>query len=383
MKYSSRLLRGMLIAGVLVFMSSCNLFKISLASETEPLTKQELNTRLAVRSFYSQFAQAVIQTSDSILVHSENHQVAINALLWKINSTSAASKAAYQTIPEASLIDVWALTYQMDDLMRSAYADSLFGEHKEWAQKASGYLKKSADQMARSLSKKDRYEKLSAFVRQYSRNHKLNDLQFVRGNVLPELTSYLGIPDSAYVSSIGSASEVMNDLTERISIVNEQIQNQIEWQKQLFTVKWDNDSLSDQIFARTDSLSLMMNRLVILARESPEMLGTIAVRLREELGPMLMDLGTQMNMSILQLSRQREELQRFIDEQRALVAQEINQTSDKIIAAAADSVVKIIRNLILYFILLILVLFGVPFGLGYSFGRMRLRRKQSEIKKQN
>ncbi|MCY1722564.1 hypothetical protein OU798_19600 [Prolixibacteraceae bacterium Z1-6] len=63
-------------------------------------------------------------------------------------------------------------------------------------------------------------------------------------------------------------------------------------------------------------------------------------------------------------------------QQRELIAEEIERVGNSMIETTMDKVVSLIRQTIIYFVLLVVVLFGVPFVLGFSFGRMRLGRKK-------
>ncbi len=369
--------RAVFIIMAALTLASCSLFRVTLSTNDEPMPRQDLNTRLAVRSFYSEFAKVIAQTTDSIIKNSPDAQIAANAIILKMNSSMQLAKAAYQTIPEAALVDVWTFIYQLDDFLSGKGGQQLFGEYQPWLTHSCSYLKKRIEKTSTNLRGKNKQQELKAFVIKYAEENPFNDLKLTRGDILPGLIAHLGLTDSTYVKSTGSMAEVMTDVSERIGIISEQLSNQIEWQKQLFSVKWENDSLPQQMMARTDSITLLVNRIVTWANNTPEMASEISVRLREELSPMLLELGAQLHLSVIQLSQQRDELQLFLDQQRALITESLDQTSKDLLKSATDSVVKIVRSLILYFILLILVLFGLPFGLGYAFGRMR-SKKQSK-----
>ena len=373
----SMLRRVVFIMMAALTLASCSLFRVTLSTNDEPMPRQDLNTRLAVRSFYTEFAKVMAQTTDSIVKNSPNAQIAANAIILKMNSSMQLAKAAYQTIPEAALVDVWIFIYQLDGFLSSQEGQKLFGEYQPWLTHTCSYLKKRIEKTSTNLRGREKQKELKAYVIQYTEENPFNDLKLTRGDILPGLIAHLGLTDSTYVKSTGSMAEVMTDVSERIGIISEQLSNQIEWQKQLFNVKWQNDSLPQQMMARTDSITLLVNRIVTWANNTPEMAGEISVRLREELSPMLLELGAQLNLSVMQLSQQREELQLFLDQQRAHITESLDKTSQELLKTATDSVVQIVRSLILYFILLILVLFGLPFGLGYAFGRMR-SKKQSK-----
>ncbi|TAJ10229.1 hypothetical protein DMA11_19325 [Marinilabiliaceae bacterium JC017] len=374
MKY----LPNLFILCTTILITGCSLLKFQIETDVEPLPQKELNTRLAVRSFYNDFVNTVMTASDSIVKTSPDTDHQINAIRWKINSTAACSRAAFQSIPEASLVDTWVLCLQMEQLLQTDSMNRLLGEYTPVALRATQTLSQSIDKLAKNLNKQDHYKELIAFTQQYARKHPLTGLKFSRKSLVADLTEFLEIPDTAYVTTIGSGAEVMNDLTERIGIYNDQIKYQLEWQKDLLTIKWDRDSIDERFLARADSLSLMLDRLANVAEESPEILGSIAVRLRQELSPMIYDLNHQLSNSIGQISREREELQKYLDTQRAIITEDINQTGQQMIETATENLIKLIRKIIVYVILLIVVLFGIPFGLGFALGRIQLKKRSKE-----
>ncbi|MFV0378912.1 MAG: hypothetical protein ACK5JD_16600 [Mangrovibacterium sp.] len=121
----------------------------------------------------------------------------------------------------------------------------------------------------------------------------------------------------------------------------------------------------------------MLDKLAIIASESPEMMGIIAVRMREELSPLVNSMNETLLVSLQILAEQRDSLQVYVDGQREKLSREAGEIGNKMIVTATNSLVTLIRKVIVYLIVLVLVLFGVPFALGYSFGRMRSTRKKT------
>jgi len=364
---------------ILFSVSSCSLLNIAIESDVVPLPKRELNTRMAVRSFYHDFSGKVILAADSIYQVSEDVEIKGRALKWKMSATGAAASAAYQTVPQVSLVDTWLLCLQMEDYFNSSYGDTIFHTNTHLASEVSAELSKEISSVAKSLYGKE-FKDLESFVNKYAKEHAVHEMFFPRENIMPSLAEYLEIPDTSYVETVGSAAEVMNDFTDRLSGYNTQIGNQLNWQKDLFTLKWENDSLSEKYLEKADSLSATINRLAIIAQESPEMLGIVAERMREELTPLIYQMNNGMETSIMQLSQERDSLQKFIHEQRAILVEDMNATGANLIKETTENVGKMIRSVSWVLIILVLVLagvmFGIPFFAGYLLAKARFKKKE-------
>ena len=167
--------------------------------------------------------------------------------------------------------------------------------------------------------------------------------------------------------------------TDRISVYNDQIKSQLSWEKELVLITFQDDSIAQPYLARIDSLSQMLNRLAIVAQESPEMMGVIAVRLREELSPIVSDLNSGMRSSIEELSNERAQLQEYLNTQRVLLRDDMTQSGKELIQETTDNLIRFIRQIswliIIVVIVLVAIIFGLPFMLGYLLAKARFKNK--------
>ncbi|MBS2211255.1 hypothetical protein KEM09_07580 [Carboxylicivirga mesophila] len=374
-----------IIASLLLItvLSSCSLLKFQPQFGTEALSKQDLNTRMAVRSYYKSFTGQVIQAADSIVASTEEPSIKAEAIKWKGAATSACARTAFQSDAEIALVDTWLLAKQMDAYLQ-ARGTVHFGELSPIAEACANELVSEIQQMAKRSNDKKHYEELLSFVEAYPLTSELYEWQFSKFDTRPLLIEHLQIPDSLYTSTIGTGAEVMNDFTDRMSVYNEQIQSQLAWEKDLILLTLENDSLAEPYLARIDSLSQMLNRLAIVAQESPEMMGIIAVRMREELTPVLHDFNTGMRTSIYELSQERQHLQKYLDEQRVLLRDDIQQSGKVLIKETTDNLIRFIRRIsrliVFVVIVLVTVIFGLPFTLGYLLAKARFKSRQSTKK---
>ncbi|RKD86310.1 hypothetical protein [Mangrovibacterium diazotrophicum] len=366
------------IVALLLLVSSCSLMKFSIETPSEPLSSRQLTTRVMVRNFVEGASDQIVKAADSIIAMADTEPFyQINAIRWKLNAGTAYTRAGYQTVPESSLSDVWVLTLQWQRLMESR-GDSLLGDYSDLAKETTDELASDIDQLAKKIHSGADYRKLKDFVEGYSAEHPMLAFSPQSPKTLRSLLEYFELPDSLYTSTVGTQAEVMSDFSDRMGRYQTQFNNSVEWEKDKLLIQWEEGNFDEELLARADSLSLMLSNLATIAKESPEMMGIIAVRIREELSPLVYSMNATLDSSLVKLDQQRAELQVYFDVQRAILAKEAEQMGNSMIETATDGLVKIIRKVIVYVILLILVMFGVPFALGYSFGRMRLRQKKNK-----
>ncbi|WP_439183749.1 hypothetical protein [Carboxylicivirga taeanensis] len=374
-----------LISLLIVSFSSCSLIKFQPKFGTDSLPKQELNTRLAVRSYYKTFSGEVIQAADSIANLSNDPDVKAQAIRWKGAATAACTRTAFQTDAEIALLDTWLLARQMEAYLQ-AEGENVFGELAPIAQNCAANLCDEIEYLAERSNDEGHFKQLRTFVEQYPMPTEITDWQFNKIDTRLKLIEHLGIPDSLYTSTIGTGAEVMNDFTERMSVYNEQIQSQLAWEKELLLLTLGNDSLTEPYLARIDSLSLMLNRLAIVAQESPEMMGVIAVRLREELAPVVYDFNSGMHRSITELSKEREHLQKYLNEQRVLLRDDLQSSGKVLIEETTDNLIRFIQNIswliVIVVVILVAVIFGLPFTLGYLLAKARFKSHHSTNKQE-
>nr|WP_321451924.1 hypothetical protein [uncultured Carboxylicivirga sp.] len=359
-------------------LSSCSLLKFNMEGASTPLEVEDLNARMAVRSFYKEFSGQVIQIADSIYHSTDDLELKTKTIYWKSGSTSACSRAAFQTDAELALVETWIVTRQMNHFFENQ-GQEYFDNYTHLATESSEDLLRKIELIAKGTRKKENFAQLKDFVYQYELHPIADDWKMERHDLRPDLIAHMGIPDSLYTKTVGSGAEVMSDLTDRLGIYNEQISSQLEWQKQLLLTNMEDSTLVAPYIARIDSMAATMRSLAIIMQESPEMLGMIAVRMREELSPIAQDFTYGMQNSILQLSKERDELQKYISEQRVLLKADLEESGQVLIKETTDNLIRLIKSISWVIILLVIVLtavfFGLPFTLGFLLGKWRVKRK--------
>jgi len=364
---------------ILLSVSSCSLMKLSFESNEVPLPKNELNTRIAVRAFQNDFSSAIIAISDSIKNNSDDIAIKLNTIRFKKGLVAASAKTAFQSVPELSLVDTWVLCKQLVMVLQTELGMEYLGSQNKLMLETAIDLEFKITNIAKSLLRKERFSELHSFVSNYSIEHPVTSFDFPRTNILSPLSKHLGVADTSYVKTLGSGAEALSDIGDRIAIAKEQLSQQLSWEKERLTLQWEDANPSEEFLKRADSLNLILDKFAILAEDSPELLGAISANIKNELMPLIYELNGGLNTSISKLTDERIQLQLYLEELQKTVITDLNTTGDHLIEKSTSSITQIIKDVawivILGIVILILLIFGIPFMAGFYLAKAKFNKK--------
>lgn len=368
----------LLLIIILIFTSSCSLLKLSIDSNEIPLSKNLLNMRIAVRAFQTDFSSSIIKATDSIMLKSKDVEIKLNIIQFKRAIIAASAKTAYQSTPELSLIDTWILCKQLTAILNTNKAREYLGHNKELIFLTAIELETKISGIAKSFLNAKRFVLLETFALNYAKKTPINTFYFPRTNILTPLSKYLGISDSTYVQTLGTGVQALGDIGDRIAIAKEQISQQVTWEKDRLSLEWENSEISDDFLRRADSLNAILDKFAHLAENSPELMEAITLNIKEELMPLIQELNGGLNTSVDMLSTERIYLQSYLDNFQKKVIEDLNYTGERLIEKSTSSIAKLIKDVawivILALIVIILLIFGIPFMAGYYLAKARFKK---------
>jgi len=398
----SFLLRISLIATLGVFTSACSLLEIKLESGIVPLPQEQLNMRVFSRDYSSTFFSTVEQAADKIAVSEPDRKTSgaggdqvntqdillrSNILMWKINAEQTLQRTIFQVAPIAAMVDTWAYTAQMREFFESGAGKSLFGDEQGIAIEASKSLQSRFETIVKGFLTPSEFEKNSKFIQDYVNNNPLVDLSFSRISAFNDWLKFRNINESNAVTTFGSVPEVMTDVADRMAMITEQLPKILSWKAELYALH--SNINAEEIQQILTSISHTTARFQELIANSPEMMQTLAVDMRNELSPLLQQLSDSADDKLAQLSTERQALELMVKNERFAIENII--TRERIAAAAnlddiAQHTIEVVfaqltdllKSLILYFVLFLLVVFFAPLGLGIWLGKRMTIKKESQ-----
>ncbi|BFN30705.1 hypothetical protein VHTUMSATKI_09000 [Vibrio harveyi] len=331
-------------------------------------------TREYAQQFFAQVEQAADVLQDNYEPNDKINQSYI--LLWKINAEEGLQAAAYQVSPMAALIDTWVFTHQMDQFFSVGAGKDLFTTGE--AQQVSAHLAKEVDKLAQSLLKKDVYSKTKVFVADFVEKYPFADFSMIRTPAYRAWLQANQISEEEAVTTLGTMPEAIGDVSDRLSLVSEQTPKIMTWKAQLLAL---NSSASiEQVNAALNSLKVTSESLKDFIDNNPEYMRNLAQQMAVQLQPLVEDIDQKTEERLVQLSeerqalekmvaRERQEIAQIITNEREKFAQDLDHVSQEVVNLAMDKLIELVKSTIIYFILFILVIFFAPLVLGYALGK--------------
>lgn len=370
----------MLCTALIPCLAGCSLFSLRLPDK--PLPQRELNARMLTREFATTFAVRVEVAADSIAERTADSATQLNTLRWKLGASKASQHAATQMAPMMALLDTWAFAEQMRQFFDTGAGSQLFGEEQSIARATADALAADAQQLARGVSSDAELTRYREFVERYAREHPLADLGFARTSVVDQWVTETN-QHASLVATVGSVSQSMSDVSERMRMFGERAPSQAVWETRLAMV--DAGFGGADLSRALGQADASLDRLSRVAESSPEQLHAAIADLRASMLVVSDRFDESWTLMAGTVQHEREELAANIreqreaavlafDSQRAALAKDAEHVADRAIASGGTQVRALVRELMFYGILLYAVILGLPFVAGYFVGRLRAAR---------
>ncbi|WP_293145249.1 chemotaxis protein [Moritella sp.] len=364
--------------------SGCSLLEIKLESGIVPLPQDQLSMRIFTREYSNTFYAGVESTADAIVLGSNDINLRSQALMWKIYSEQILSQTIFQVSPVAAMIDTWAFIAQMDTFFSQGRGTDFFGAKTMQVAKTSHQLLIDYERRMQGLMSKADFNTNKVFIAEYVVKQPLFDISFVRVSAFNDWLSYRNIRESDAITTFGSVPEVMSDMSDRMSMLAAQTPKILGWKAELFALH--SNINTDKLQQTLQDISDTSAKFQLFMTESPEMMTDLTVDLRRELTPLLLQLDQSAAKNVALLSVERKALENMVIRERialeqmvTLQRQAITVDADALVQRTVEQIfteiTQMIKDLILYFVLFLLVVFFAPLGLGVWLGK-RISLKQ-------
>jgi len=352
------------------FFQQCSL--ITIESRDDPLSTRELNARISTHEYGTELFQLIDATADSIITQSDDGLIQLNALRWKINAVSECQMTIFQAAPTFALIDTWVFTAQMNDFFKDGNGHSLFGQWQQKVIATSQQLESRISEIAQSVTTQRDFNRHQKFVQDYVQSNPFESIAFSRESIKTEFQDFWGIEDSTAVKSVGTLAQVVSDLTSRTTTFTDQIPTQTSWKAEML---FRQSGLStDEIIATMDSLAQLIDQMAFVVENGPVLLDTTMIRMRQEMLPLIRAIDKKWTETLFVFSKERLEITKVLQVERAAIMKDLDVTSQALADRAFDYLKVLIRQILIFAILIILVILGLPFIMGYLVGKY-IRKK--------
>lgn len=355
-----------LIAGF----AGCSL--ISLKSPEKPLSPRDLQARILTREFSSRFIGAVEQTADEIAAGTQDSDIRLNALRWKIAAAAKSQHAAGQMAPMMSLLDTWALSIQMSDYLAGGSGRALFGTQQMLAVTLAADLSQEAQDLVRRLTTPEEFGKDQRFVEDYARAHPFQNLHFARDSIVDSWTRDMGT-GTKLVDTLGTVPEALADAGDRLRMYGDTGPSQLLWQAQLATQETGING--KDLRSALQRLDERITRLYAMVDAAPkQMSGVIRdanQRFDSSWAEVMRDVRDEGATLSGSWSTERQAAVQALDVERAAIAADAARIANQVVSEAGAEVRRLVREALIFVIALAIVILGLPFAAGYLVGRAR------------
>jgi hypothetical protein len=361
---------GILLAGL----PGCSL--ISIKTPEKPLSTRELNARVLTHEYSTHFISSVAQTADQISAASDDNDVRLNALRWKIAAVGASEHAASQMAPMLGLLDTWALAVQMRDFLATGAGQALFGPQQPAAVGLAVNLAQEAEAMARKLSSAEEFTAQQGFITQYATDHPLTGLDFARASVV-DLWAQQSGTQVKLIDTLGTVPEAMAETGDLVRMYGDTVPSQMLWKAQL--AAQESGLTNAEFQTALHELNERIAQLSQMANAAPGRFSDIARETRERFDASWMELVHAINNSGEMLSTsastERQELVKAVDAERTATTADAQRLARELIKEAGEQARRLLLEAVGLVVLAALVLLGLPFAAGYYVGRARGQRR--------
>lgn len=345
---------------------------VTIKSPEKPLPTRDLNARILTHEYAAHFISAVDQTADEMAAETQDSQIRLNTLRWKITAAASSQRAASQIVPMMSLLDTWALSTQMAQFLASEAGRTSFGAEQPRGVTLTADLARDAESMARGLMSKDEFARAQQFVEAYVRDNPMVSLNFARASVIERWVRENGA-ESKLVESLGTVPESLAEARDLVRMYGDNTPEQILWKAQLFAQQ--SGVTGQDVQTALKQFDERMAHLSALADQTPNLLsGTVhdvQRRFETSWSQMLGEFRSQGLSLSGALGTEREAATRSLNEQRQALTADAERISTELIEKAGLEVRRLVREALVLVIVLAVVLLGLPFAAGYLVGRAR------------
>jgi hypothetical protein len=372
-------------------LSGCISF--SLDGPGEPLPPEQLRARIETRQYAADFTERVTRAADVIAAGTEEAGVRANTLRWKIGASTASRRAAYRPEPELALVDTWALAVQMEYFFGEGAGRALFGSQQQTALDAARALAREADALAARRLDPGVLADFRKLVSDYAASEPLSDLSFERAPIAPQWREVVA---RRIAQSVSVAPEALADASDRLDIYGRRIPDELRWRAELAFVesgirpadlshalkRFEEELTKLSALAQTQP-ELAMERLAALQAEMTRVFesfdqrwGQTLAMLQVERAALTKDLEAMRVAMDATIERERNALYAAISAERAALAADVTRIGKELGPLLIAKLGEVATEMLIWMILLVLILVGVPFAAGFLTGRAATRRSQ-------
>ena len=189
--------------------------------------------RVGVNDLVDRFAGRLEQSADRIVKETDTVAIRQRALALKANAIPMVYTAGYRADPLSAAVDVWVLAFQFNEYAGSAAGRTAFGPQQRLLQETAREQLADVDTVMRTIAiRPEHFDRARPQVEQWAAAHPLEQALAGRQSGASLLTSLRSADQDVFVV-VGTVSDTLENLSERLNTYAAQLPKQARWQAEL------------------------------------------------------------------------------------------------------------------------------------------------------
>lgn len=208
----------------------------SAATEDFGVRRTALEIRQRVDALVPAMVAVVEDTADRVRGAATDPHVRRRALRLKIDLVPVIYEAGLQTDPLVAGLDLWLLSYQLEQCFESAQGRCDFGAQQPLAREAGREQRQTLDRLFETASlNRDALDRERELVLAAARRHPLHEQESLRRrrSIAPELARTMNAQALTPFELLGDVSATLSGLSDRLSLYVEEAVRLAAWQAEL------------------------------------------------------------------------------------------------------------------------------------------------------
>ena len=205
------------------------------------------------------------------------------------------------------------------------------------------------------------------------------DMKFAVKDYTYDWMRYSGVPDSLFIETVGSISEAIADVGDGILKYSMNVSDQINWSADQLKYQINTSLQDSTVKAAMDSLNASIEFFKISIKDAPEKLdslvGDIHIRLNRIIFNIDNNLKSTLEQAFDDFAKEREEISKYISKEREIIMADGKILLDDTVNKLMDGVSSMVKKLLIYIILFVFLIVGVPFYIGYKIGNRKNKKE--------
>ena len=189
--------------------------------------------RVGVNDLVDRFAGRIEHSADRIVEQADTLAVRQRALALKVDAIPMVYTAGYRSDPLSAAVDVWVLAFQFRDTSRRAAGHTAFGPQQGLLQETARDQLADVDTVMRSIAiRPEHFDRARPQVEQWATQHPIERSFAGRPSGASLLTSLQSADQDVFLV-VGTVSDTLENVSERLNTYAAQLPKQARWQAEL------------------------------------------------------------------------------------------------------------------------------------------------------